>query len=224
MTLARRTALRLRDNATGYGWISIAFHWIVAVFVIYLFVNGKQLEEADSNRGAAGAVGEGARRAVEGVARAGGEFARRTAAFVQTDIFANRPLHISIGMIALVFIVGRIVWRLTQGQPPKGNDSPALNIVATLVQWGLLVALVVLMVTGPLMNWAVGQPIPVFNWFSLSSPMAAMRTLRQPLELAHGWAADALIPLLALHVLGALKHALIDRDGVLRRMIVPARA
>jgi len=27
-----------------------------------------------------------------------------------------------------------------------------------------------------------------------------------------------------LHILGALKHALIDRDGVFRRMLVPRRA
>ena len=116
--------MQLADSRQGYGWISIAFHWTVAVIVFYLFYNGQNLEEG-GERGregferSFGGGGEGARQFAEGAARAGRDFA--------ANIFDPRALHISIGMILLVLIVARIVWRLTQGSPPKGNDSPALN-------------------------------------------------------------------------------------------------
>ena len=212
--------MQLSDSRQGYGWISIAFHWTVAVVVFYLFYNGQNLEEG-GERGREGFErsfgngGEGVRQFTEGAARATRDFA--------ANIFEPRALHISIGMILLVLIVARIVWRLAQGSPPKGNDSPALNALAFVVQWGLIAAIAVLVITGPLINWSVGQPIHVFDWFSIPSPLTAARSLRRTIQEIHGAAANLLIPLVGLHVLGALKHAFIDRDGVMRRMLVPTR-
>lgn len=212
--------MQLADSRQGYGWVSIAFHWTVAVLVFYLFFNGQNLEEG-GERGREGfertfgGGGEGARQFAEGVARAGRNFT--------ADIFAPRSLHISIGIILLVLIVARVVWRLTQGSQPKANDSPALNLLAFLVQWGLIAAVVVLVITGPLLNWSVGQPIHVFNWFSIPSPLTAGRGLRRTIQEIHGTAANLLIPLVGLHVLGALKHVFIDRDGVMRRILLPTR-
>jgi len=213
--------MQLADSRQGYGWISIAFHWAVAVLVFYLFFNGQSLEE-EGERGREGVArafgdgGEGVRQFTEGVARASRDFA--------ANIFAPRALHISIGMILLALVAARIVWRLTQGSQPKGNDSPALNLLAFVVQWGLIAAIVVLVVTGPLLNWSVGQPIHVFDWFSIPSPLAASHSLRRTIQEIHGTAANLLIPLVGLHVLGALKHVFFDRDGVMRRMLVPTRS
>jgi cytochrome b561 len=212
--------MKLADSRQGYGWVSITFHWLVAVLVFYLFFNGQDLEEG-GERGregferAFGDGGEGVRQFTEGVARASRDFA--------ANIFEPRALHISIGMILLVLIVGRIIWRLTQGSQPKANDSPALNLLAFVVQWGLIAAVVVLVITGPMINWSVGRPIQVFDWFSIPSPLAASRGLRRTIQEIHGTAANLLIPLVGLHVLGALKHIFIDRDGVMRRMLVPTR-
>ena len=211
--------MQLTDTRQGYGWVSIAFHWTVAVLVFYLFYNGQSLEDDDGGReGFQRALGDGGERARQfagGFARAGRDFA--------ANVFEPRALHISIGMILLVLIVGRIVWRLIQGSPSKGNESPALNLLAFIVQWGLLAAIVVLVITGPLLNWSVGQPIHVFNWFSIPSPLTAARGMRRTIQEIHGTAANLLIPLVGLHVLGALKHAFIDRDGVMRRMLAPTR-
>ena len=211
--------MQLTDLRQGYGWISIAFHWLVAVLVFYLFLGGQTLEEG-GERGREGVQrsfggGEGARQFVEGAARAGRDFA--------TSVFEPRALHISFGMVLLVLILARLVWRLTQGSPPKGNDSPALNLLAFLVQWGLIAAVLVLVITGPLMNWSIGQSIHVFNWFSLPSPLAAARSTRRTVQEIYSLAANLLIPLVALHVLGALKHLFIDRDGVMRRILIPTR-
>jgi cytochrome b561 len=64
----------------------------------------------------------------------------------------------------------------------------------------------------------------VFNWFAIPSPLPPTRSYGELIQHAHSLAAYAIIPLVGLHILGALKHALIDRDGVLRRMLVPRQA
>jgi cytochrome b561 len=51
--------------------------------------------------------------------------------------------------------------------------------------------------------------------------MAANETLAQALEVMHELFSHLWIPLILLHVLGTLKHALIDKDGVLSRMLKP---
>jgi len=40
----------------------------------------------------------------------------------------------------------------------------------------------------------------------------------------HAWSATVLMVLVAVHVLAAVKHAVIDRDGVWTRMVVGRRA
>ena len=92
------------------------------------------------------------------------------------------------------------------------------------MQWRLLAALLVLMVTGPLLVWGMGQPMQVFNWFAIPSPLSPSRQWHETTQTVHTIAAYAIFPLVGLHILGALKHALIDRDGVFRRMLVPRRA
>jgi len=229
--------MKLADSRQGYGWISIAFHWIVAVLTFYLLYNGMTLSEGEGDRDGgrfaglagpatrnarqrlgdgAGQLGDGARQFGEGAANFGRQFVE--------NIFAPRALHVSMGVIALALVVARIGWRLFQGPQPHGNDSRALNVLASLVQWGLLVALVVLMATGPLLVWGMGQSIQVFNWFAIPSPLPAMRQWHETIQSVHTISAYAIFPLVGLHILGALKHALIDRDGVFRRMLVPRRA
>jgi len=181
--------MQLADTRATYGWISIAFHWSVAVLVAYLYVNGEAF--VDLPRG--------------------------------PESGALRRLHNSWGMVALVLIAGRIGWRLWQGSPDKGQQARWLNLLATAVHWGILAALVVLCVTGVVNIWSGARPIEIFGAINLPSPMTRDGPLHLWTELAHSIAAHALIPLVALHVLGGLKHAVIDRDGIFWRMFRPAR-
>ena len=54
-------------------------------------------------------------------------------------------------------------------------------------------------------------------------PLPAAPSFGLPMKDVHELGANLGIALLALHVLAALKHHFINRDGVLRRML-PARA
>ena len=58
--------------------------------------------------------------------------------------------------------------------------------------------------------------LPLPDWVSVN------RELSESLKPLHHWLAYGLGGVVALHVAGALKHRLIDRDQVLQRML-PSR-
>jgi len=74
----------------------------------------------------------------------------------------------------------------------------------------------------PLLGWAyssaAGFPIVLFGLWPLPDFVSASPDLAEAIKPWHAWAAYALAALVVLHVAGALKHALIDRDGLLARM------
>src|SRR5437588_11577638 len=43
---ARPVAVRLMDTASGYGWISIALHWLAAAFVLTMWTIGTMSQSA----------------------------------------------------------------------------------------------------------------------------------------------------------------------------------
>ncbi len=128
-------------------------------------------------------------------------------------------LHVSIGAIAVVVLGARILWRLFQRDPQPPADPPPVRLLSRVVQWGLLAMIAALIITGPFMPWTVGQPVDVFGAISIPSPVPVMRGLHEALEEIHEFASHAIVPLLALHVLGALKHLIFNRDGVFQRIL-----
>ena len=132
---------------------------------------------------------------------------------------AMLALHVSLGLAAWPFLAARIVLRVRRGLPDPLPQPRALVLLSHAVQWGLLLALTVLILTGPLIHWTVGRPLPFFGLFEVPSPMSGLRALHGALETIHGVAAKAIVALLILHVLGALKHLLLDRDGRVLRIV-----
>ncbi|WP_374571813.1 cytochrome b [Phenylobacterium sp.] len=133
---------------------------------------------------------------------------------------AARSLHISVGMLLITFLVARLIWTATQPAPDKLGAKGPLYILAKAVQGLLLLMILIQVVTGPLAVWAGARPIAVFDWFSIPSMFPAkVGWLKEGAEFLHKAAPNALWPLLILHVLGALKHAVIDRDATLTRML-----
>lgn len=177
------------DASPGYGWISIALHWIAAALVIALFLLGEQIEDATT----------------------------------QTEARAAISLHASVGVTAWAFLAARVLWRLLRGPGPKVDQHWTLNLLAGIVQYGLILVISVQIITGPMTLWTVGAPLSAFGWFEIASPLKADRELHELFETIHALAANFVLPLIGLHVLGALKHLIIDRDGVFQRMLVPRR-
>lgn len=129
--------------------------------------------------------------------------------------------HLALGMAVLALTVARIAWRLAR---------PAPALVATLKGWesglakvthGLLYAL---MIALPFAGWAMvsagsgGKPFGFFGLFDV--PVLPIgKSAGGLFHELHEIFATAMLVLLALHVIGALKHQLVDRDGTMRRML-----
>ncbi len=128
-------------------------------------------------------------------------------------------IHKATGTLLLLFAAWRISWRLTQGFPPPMPGVPAWQItVSRVVHWGLLLAVLIMPLSGVIMSLLGGRPIGIYGLF-LIPPIAEIESVRTAARQVHGYAAFAFVGLIAVHILAALKHTLIDKDGTLARML-----
>ncbi len=127
-------------------------------------------------------------------------------------------LHQSFGLLILLVVAARIVWRLTHPIEPLPGDTPRWEMrLATLVQAALYALLVAMPVVGWYASALSGDTI---RFFGLALPdLVAMNEDRsdQLFEL-HGAIGWAILALTALHIAGALNHQFIRRDGLLNRI------
>jgi cytochrome b561 len=137
---------------------------------------------------------------------------------------AARDLHVSVGVLLFTFLLARVLWTLSQPKPAPLERNVWLRRLASLVHALFLGMIVVLIVTGPLAVWSAGRPIAVFGWFEIAGPWTGrIGWLHEALGAVHEAASKLFWPLIALHVGGALKHLLIDRDRTMARMLRPSR-
>jgi len=145
-------------------------------------------------------------------------------------------LHQSTGDVLFIVILIRLVWRFNNGWPvPVSTYSRVEQILAKVVHWTLVVALVVMPLSGLLSTYAGGYDITVFGWQIIPDvpnhaivPANAIHKLKVTprsealhdfLQHVHVVMAWILAGAVVLHITGALKHHLIDKDGTLRRML-----
>jgi len=130
-------------------------------------------------------------------------------------------LHKSVGLVILALMLLRLGWRLGH-RPPALPAMPRWQaMLARSVHVGFYVLLVALPLTGYLGSSFSGYPVKFFG-IALPSWAAKNEPVKEWMSAAHlaiGWALAAVF---VLHVAGALKHALLDRDGLLRRMSLRA--
>jgi cytochrome b561 len=138
---------------------------------------------------------------------------------------AARDLHVSVAAMLFAFLAARVLWSASQPAPHPLERNRGLQIAAKAVQGLFLAMIVVLLITGPLAVWSTGRPIVVFDLFSIPSPFPArIRWLHEAAGEVHGAATKLFWPLIVLHVAGALKHMIVDRDRTLQRMLWVRRA
>ena len=130
-----------------------------------------------------------------------------------------RNLHKATGTLVFFFALWRVTWRLGQGFPPAASDRTAWELtLSKLVHGAMLLALIIMPLSGILMSLMGGRGIDMYGLFSIPA-IAEMKDFARSARAVHGYAAYTLAILIALHIAGALKHAVIDRDGTLRRML-----
>lgn len=186
--------MRLRNTSTNWGVIAKTFHWLIALFIITNLLLGYWAEGLPVSP-------------------------TKVEAFYW---------HKSIGLTVLWLALLRLLWRFT-------NPSPRLP--AGMAGWERALAhashvlLYLLMIAMPLSGWVIHSaanfPLDLYGVFPVPDLIPANADESAIGDLAkatHYWMFIAICALLALHVLGALKHHIVNRDDVLRRMLPFSRA
>jgi cytochrome b561 len=131
--------------------------------------------------------------------------------------------HKWAGVCILFLSVVRLLWRLTHRPPALPG-----KVLAAMPSWqqaayhGVHHTLYLLFFVVPLMGWAYssakGYPIVLFGMLPLPDLVGKDEALAHTLKEAHELTAFLLVGLALLHIAAAIKHHVVDRDGLLDRM------
>jgi cytochrome b561 len=127
-------------------------------------------------------------------------------------------LHKSIGVTLAIFILLRIVWRLGHRPPPLERLIPAWQVMASKIShWLLYLCMIAMPATGLIMSSYSKYGVKAWG-FKLITGSDNEVSRKFWLEL-HETTADILMVVIAIHVLAALKHLMIEKNGVFQRMM-----
>jgi cytochrome b561 len=126
--------------------------------------------------------------------------------------------HKWAGVTILALSALRLSWRLTHRPPPNVPMPRWQRTAQRTVHW----AMYGLFFAVPLAGWgyssAAGFPVVWFGVLPLPDWAPVDRAWADALKALHQGMALTLGLLASLHVAAALKHQLVDRDGLLQRM------
>lgn len=127
--------------------------------------------------------------------------------------------HKWLGVTVLAFVALRLLWRLK-------NPAPAMVPMPAWQRYaahGLHIWLYFVMFALPLSGWiysnAVGYPIVYLGMLPLPTLVAKSKELATVWLQVHEVLGRLLFLTFILHVLAALKHQFVDKDGTLMRML-----
>jgi cytochrome b561 len=128
--------------------------------------------------------------------------------------------HKSVGMTIFGLAILRLLWRWMNPVPPMPANTPSWQRVAAHVShWALYGLLFVIPLLGWLMSSARNFPVSYFGLFTFPDLIAPNRPRYEFFHEAHELMATILFYVALVHIAAALKHHLVDRDNVLRRML-----
>ncbi|OBS10968.1 cytochrome b [Acidihalobacter prosperus] len=129
-------------------------------------------------------------------------------------------MHKSIGITILALAILRLFWRARNPMPDMLGNPPAWrHLAARTVQFSLLGLILLMPISGWIMSSAGGHPVSFFGLFTLPPLVDKSKALGEAFHEIHEILAFVIIALLVIHVLAALKHAFLDRDATLLRML-----
>lgn len=180
-----------------YTSVAIGLHWLIAILAIGQIAGGLYMEglpeSADAER------------------------------------FQLIQLHKSFGITILLLTLARLGWRLTHKAPPLPAAMPGWQkTFARGLHWAFYALLIGL----PLGGWAMVSASPladtvktylfgVVPWPHLPffEGVEDRRGLAQTIGGLHEFGAKLMLAMIVLHVGAAMKHWLMDSDGVLESML-----
>ncbi|NOC44301.1 cytochrome b/b6 domain-containing protein [Ruegeria sp. HKCCD7559] len=188
------------NSFSSYGSVAKTFHWLTALLIFTALPLGwiaDNLAHAVLHASTAPSEAE--------IARAARMFS----------------LHKTIGVTVFFVALARIVWAFTQTKPGLLNaDNKPEAFAAETVHWLLYGSLVLVPLTGWVHHAATEGFAPILWPFGQNLPFVAKSTIvAEVTGVLHWLFMWTLVGALVLHVAGALKHHVIDKDSTLRRML-----
>jgi len=190
----------LSNTTRSYGGIAKSFHWLTALLmltVIPLGLIANNLAHQIQSPGFSGSQ--------EVITRA-------------TLLFS---LHKTIGVTLFFVALLRILWAVSQPKPGLLNaDNKPEALAAETVHWLLYGSLVMVPLSGWIHHAATTGFAPI--WWPLGQNLPLVpksESVAGFFGSLHIILIRVLFVSLALHIAGALKHHVIDRDHTLRRML-----
>ncbi|MEB8388671.1 cytochrome b/b6 domain-containing protein [Rhodobacteraceae bacterium KMM 6894] len=188
-----------QNTPSTYGSITRLFHWLTALMIAALFALGIIASEIS-----------------ERITAADGASSDALIGWAKLLFSTHKTLGIALFAVAVL----RILWALSQPRPRLLNgDNWLESRLAETVHWLLYGSLIAVPLSGWVHHaasagfapiwWPLGQGLPFVPIDPYLSKLAG--TLHYLLQ----W---VLAGAIVLHVIGALKHHVIDRDATLRRM------
>jgi cytochrome b561 len=127
--------------------------------------------------------------------------------------------HKWIGLTVLVLTVLRLLWRWRSPPPPLPPTIARWELaLAPLAHWTLLALLIAMPVTGWLMSSAAGVAVVWFGVLPLPDLVPRDQQLFAALRTTHHILSRVLMVTIALHLAAVLRHDVLRRDGIFRRM------
>jgi len=187
--------MAFRSTSTRWGWATRALHWSIALAVFGMFAAGFYAGNLDPSTPAG-----------------------------LTQYTAVINVHKSFGLLILMMMVVRVLWRFSELTPKLPSTVPAWERFAARAAHLLLYAgLFVMPISGYLMVIGEDQPVQFFGLtvprvLELHDSWVAL-VVEAVADWTHHTVAFVLLAIVVLHVLGALKNHVIDRNDVLRNMV-----
>lgn len=186
------SASTLTNTATRYGGVTKTFHWLTALLILTAIPLGLIAEELPYGTS--------------------DELARKALLF---------SLHKTVGVLAFLVAAARILWALSQPKPGLLHpDRKAEALAAETVHWALYGAMLLVPLSGWLHHAASEGFAPIWLPFGQSLPFVPKSPAVAGFFGAwHEVFTKVLFAAIALHIAGAIKHHVIDRDATLKRML-----
>ncbi|MDB5456538.1 MAG: cytochrome b561 family protein [Caulobacter sp.] len=130
-------------------------------------------------------------------------------------------LHTTLALGAYALLWARVIWRVAKRHPrPLPRQNKTFYAIGKPFHYLLLAAIVVMLLTGPLMAWSGDLPLRFFN-LVIPSPIPADERLFVLARWGHIAAATVLGWGTLVHILAAIKHIAVDKDGAFDKMMTP---
>jgi len=184
--------MALANTSTAYGTVTRTFHWLTAALILTAIPLGVIAHNIPLETDA--------------------QVAQKTLLF---------SMHKTVGVAAFFVGLARILWAITQPRPaPLHPERTGETFLAATVHWALYAALVLVPLSGWLHHAATTGFAPIWWPFGQSLPFVPVDFRVAEFFAAWHWVFTKILAGAVLfHIAGALKHAVVDRDGTLARMV-----